>query len=111
MPLLAHTGTTSYQTVHIHITPGVYMGPFFPLPKTYLVSGCVFRQEYELSVFDISSLLEITFYDVTTRREFVGKVVVPLLFIKNGRQAWFQLKNASLSAKAKGETRSLQWSR
>ena len=54
---------------------------------------------------DIHDVLEITVYDEDKdhKYEFLGKVLIPLLRIKNGERRWFKLKDKSLMKKAKGE--------
>ena len=57
-------------------------------------------------VKDIHDVLEITVYDEDKdhKYEFLGKVSIPLLKIKNNEKKWFMLKNKKLRGPAKGET-------
>lgn len=53
---------------------------------------------------DINSVLEITVYDEDRdhKVEFLGKLAVPLLRIRNGEKRWYALKDKKLTARAKG---------
>lgn len=53
---------------------------------------------------DINSVLEITVYDEDRdhKVEFMGKLAVPLLRIRNGEKRWYALKDKKLTARAKG---------
>lgn len=53
---------------------------------------------------DINSVLEVTVYDEDRdhKVEFLGKVAVPLLRIRNGEKKWYCLKDKKLRARAKG---------
>ncbi|KAG5898687.1 hypothetical protein JTB14_030637 [Gonioctena quinquepunctata] len=59
---------------------------------------------FSFGVKDISDVLEVTVFDVDQdeKVEFLGKVVVPLLGIKNGEMKWYALKNKKLRGPAKG---------
>ena len=54
---------------------------------------------------DIHDIIEITVYDEDKdhKYEFLGKVLVPLLRVKNGEKRWFKMKDKTLRKKAKGE--------
>lgn len=56
------------------------------------------------TVKDISSILEITVYDEDHdhKVEFLGKLAVPLLNIRNGEKRWYALKDKKMRARAKG---------
>ncbi|XP_076373658.1 multiple C2 and transmembrane domain-containing protein 1-like [Tachypleus tridentatus] len=56
-------------------------------------------------VKDIHSVLEVTVYDEDRdkRCEFLGKVAIPLLKIKNGEKRWYALKDKKLRGRAKGQ--------
>lgn len=56
------------------------------------------------NVKDITQVLEITVYDEDRdhRVEFLGKLVIPLLRIKNGVKRWYTLKDKNLCTRAKG---------
>ncbi|CAG0900950.1 unnamed protein product [Darwinula stevensoni] len=55
-------------------------------------------------VKDIHSVLEVTVYDEDrdNKVDFLGKVVVPLLSIRNGERRWYALKDKKLTGRAKG---------
>ncbi|XP_055374583.1 multiple C2 and transmembrane domain-containing protein isoform X2 [Condylostylus longicornis] len=59
---------------------------------------------FTFNVKDITSVLEVTVYDEDRdhKVEFLGKVEVPLLKIKNGAKRWYVLKNKDMVARAKG---------
>ena len=54
---------------------------------------------------DIHDIVEITVYDEDKdhKYEFLGKVLVPLLRVRNGERKWLKLKDKTLRKKAKGE--------
>ena len=56
-------------------------------------------------VKDIHDILEITVYDEDKdhKYEFLGKVAIPLLRIKNNDKRWYMLKDKKLRIPAKGE--------
>ncbi|XP_067136753.1 multiple C2 and transmembrane domain-containing protein-like isoform X5 [Centruroides vittatus] len=60
---------------------------------------------FVFQVKDIHSVIEITVYDEDRdkRCEFLGKVAIPLLKVKNGEKRWFALKDKKLKARAKGQ--------
>ena len=52
---------------------------------------------------DIHDVLEVTVYDEDKDRvEFLGKVALPLLKIKNGEKHWYALKDKKLRHRSKG---------
>ncbi|XP_020625848.1 multiple C2 and transmembrane domain-containing protein 1-like isoform X1 [Orbicella faveolata] len=59
---------------------------------------------YEMTVFDIHDVLDITVFDEDKRGapEFLGRVVIPLLQVTSGEKRLYQLKNKSLESRAKG---------
>ncbi|XP_054740886.1 multiple C2 and transmembrane domain-containing protein isoform X1 [Anastrepha obliqua] len=59
---------------------------------------------FTFNVKDITQVLEITVYDEDRdhRVEFLGKLVIPLLRIKNGVKRWYTLKDKNLCVRAKG---------
>ncbi|XP_053641513.1 multiple C2 and transmembrane domain-containing protein isoform X6 [Cherax quadricarinatus] len=59
---------------------------------------------FSFNVKDIHSILEVTVYDEDRdhKVEFLGKVAIPLLKIKNGEKKWYALKDKKLRARAKG---------
>lgn len=56
------------------------------------------------TVKDISSILDITVYDEDHdhKVEFLGKLAIPLLTIRNGEKRWYALKDKKMRARAKG---------
>ncbi|XP_013164067.1 PREDICTED: multiple C2 and transmembrane domain-containing protein 1 isoform X3 [Papilio xuthus] len=59
---------------------------------------------FTFTVKDITSILEITVYDEDHdhKVEFLGKLAIPLLNIRNGEKRWFALKDKKMRARAKG---------
>ncbi|XP_044745710.1 multiple C2 and transmembrane domain-containing protein-like isoform X2 [Coccinella septempunctata] len=59
---------------------------------------------FTFNVKDINSSLEITVYDEDRdhKMEFLGKLIIPLLRIRNGEKRWFALKDKKLRLRAKG---------
>ncbi|CAK1547777.1 unnamed protein product [Leptosia nina] len=59
---------------------------------------------FTFTVKDISSILDITVYDEDHdhKVEFLGKLALPLLNIRNGEKRWFALKDKKMRARAKG---------
>nr|CAD7198986.1 unnamed protein product [Timema douglasi] len=59
---------------------------------------------FTFNVKDINSVLEVTVYDEDRdhKVEFLGKVAIPLLRIKNGEKKWYALKDKKLHIRAKG---------
>ncbi|XP_058054608.1 multiple C2 and transmembrane domain-containing protein, partial [Anopheles bellator] len=59
---------------------------------------------FTFNVKDMSSVLEITVYDEDRdhKVEFLGKVVIPLLRIRNGEKRWYALKDKKMYCRAKG---------
>ncbi|XP_067632695.1 multiple C2 and transmembrane domain-containing protein isoform X3 [Eurosta solidaginis] len=59
---------------------------------------------FTFNVKDITQSLEITVFDEDRdhRVEFLGKLVIPLLRIKNGVKRWYTLKDKNLCSRAKG---------
>lgn len=55
---------------------------------------------------DINNVLEITVYDEDRdhKVEFLGKIAIPLLRIKNGEKRWYALKDKKLRSRAKGNS-------
>ncbi|XP_071033844.1 multiple C2 and transmembrane domain-containing protein 1 isoform X2 [Parasteatoda tepidariorum] len=60
---------------------------------------------FTFQVTDIHSVLEVTVYDEDRdkRCEFLGKVDIPLLKIRNGEKKWYVLKDKKLRTRAKGQ--------
>ncbi|XP_076248884.1 multiple C2 domain and transmembrane region protein isoform X4 [Calliopsis andreniformis] len=61
---------------------------------------------FTFNVKDINSVLEVTVYDEDRdhKVEFLGKVAVPLLRIRNGEKRWYALKDKKLRGRAKGNS-------
>ncbi|XP_046999775.1 multiple C2 and transmembrane domain-containing protein isoform X1 [Schistocerca americana] len=59
---------------------------------------------FTFNVKDINSVLEVTVYDEDRdhKVEFLGKVAIPLLRIRNGEKKWYALKDKKLHGRAKG---------
>ncbi|MGH0179751.1 UNVERIFIED_CONTAM: hypothetical protein FKN15_002509, partial [Acipenser sinensis] len=59
---------------------------------------------FTFTIKDIHSVLEVTVYDEDRDRsaDFLGKVAIPLLFIQNGEQRAYVLKNKQLTGPTKG---------
>ena len=52
---------------------------------------------------DIHDVLEVTVYDEDKDRvEFLGKIAIPLLKVKNGEKHWYALKDKKLRHRVKG---------
>lgn len=60
---------------------------------------------FTFNIKDINSVLEVTIYDEDRdhKVEFLGKVSIPLLRIKNGDKKWYHLKDKKLTTRAKGQ--------
>ncbi|XP_016839970.1 multiple C2 and transmembrane domain-containing protein isoform X2 [Nasonia vitripennis] len=61
---------------------------------------------FTFNVKDINSVLEVTVYDEDRdhKVEFLGKVAIPLLKIRNGEKRWYALKDKKLRCRAKGNS-------
>ncbi|XP_076171082.1 multiple C2 domain and transmembrane region protein isoform X7 [Ptiloglossa arizonensis] len=61
---------------------------------------------FTFNVKDINSVLEVTVYDEDKdhKVEFLGKVAIPLLRIRNGEMRWYALKDKKLRGRAKGNS-------
>ncbi|XP_059056231.1 multiple C2 and transmembrane domain-containing protein-like isoform X2 [Achroia grisella] len=59
---------------------------------------------FTFTVKDICSYLEVTVYDEDHdhKVEFLGKLSVPILSIRNGEKRWYALKDKKMRARAKG---------
>ncbi|XP_055687103.1 multiple C2 and transmembrane domain-containing protein isoform X2 [Lutzomyia longipalpis] len=59
---------------------------------------------FTFNVKDMTSVLEVTVYDEDRdhKVEFLGKLAIPLLRIRNGEKRWYALKDKKLFTRAKG---------
>lgn len=59
---------------------------------------------FTFTVKDITSILELTVYDEDHdhKVEFLGKLAIPLLSVRNGEKRWYALKDKKMRARAKG---------
>ncbi|XP_076444244.1 multiple C2 and transmembrane domain-containing protein 1-like [Babylonia areolata] len=59
---------------------------------------------FSFKVQDIHSVLEVTIFDEDRDKkvEFLGKVAIPLLRIRNGERRWYALKDKKLNRRTKG---------
>ncbi|CAF4417721.1 unnamed protein product [Didymodactylos carnosus] len=64
----------------------------------------IWNKVFLIPVRDIHSVLEITVFDEDKNKtsEFLGKIAIPLLSIKNGEKKWYTLKDRKLLILAKG---------
>ena len=86
--------------------PSLRSGRRFSLCKIIFLPGKYFNNIVVFSdVRDIHDVVEITVYDEDKdhKFEFLGRIVIPLLRIKNGERKWYKLKDKTLRKKAKGE--------
>ncbi|KAE9419062.1 hypothetical protein Angca_005104 [Angiostrongylus cantonensis] len=60
---------------------------------------------FTFSIKDIHTCLEVTIYDEdpNNKFEFLGRVSIPLMSIKNCERRWYALKNKKLNARVKGK--------
>ncbi len=70
------------------------------------INTCMTIELVFSQVKDINSVLEVTVYDEDKdhKVEFLGKVAIPLLRIRNGEKRWYALKDKKLRARAKGNS-------
>lgn len=61
---------------------------------------------FTFNVKDINNVLDITVFDEDRdhKVEFLGRVMVPLLRIRNGEKRWYALKDKKLRSRAKGNS-------
>ncbi|KAH9497246.1 Multiple C2 and transmembrane domain-containing protein 2 [Dermatophagoides farinae] len=69
----------------------------------YKTLSPVWNKLFKFKIKDIHDVLEVTVYDEDKDRvEFLGKVALPLLKIKNGEKHWYALKDKKLRHRSKG---------
>ena len=70
----------------------------------------VWQKVFLLSVPDVHSVLHITVYDEDKnhKTEFLGKLCIPLLNLKNRDKRWYALKDKTLRCRAKGNFPQIQ---
>lgn len=72
------------------------------------------NEMFHFDVNDINNHLEFLVYDEDRHGEdFLGRIIVPLLSIKNKQMIWYQLKNKKLQSSAKGRVllrMDIEWS-
>lgn len=79
--------------------------------RYFITQTYTYDNNYNFStVKDISSILDITVYDEDHdhKVEFLGKVAIPLLNIRNGEKRWYALKDKKMRARAKGNFPQIQ---
>uniref|UniRef100_A0A915B4D8 C2 domain-containing protein n=1 Tax=Parascaris univalens TaxID=6257 RepID=A0A915B4D8_PARUN len=71
----------------------------------YKTLNPVWNKLFTFSVKDIHAVLEITIYDEDPNKkaEFLGKVAIPLLKIKNCEKRWYALKDRKLDQPTRGQ--------
>jgi hypothetical protein len=59
---------------------------------------------FTFNVKDINNVLDVTVFDEDRdhKVEFLGRVMIPLLRIRNGEKRWYALKDRKLRSRAKG---------
>lgn len=60
---------------------------------------------FTFKVKDVHEVLDVTVYDEDRDKkvEFLGRVMIPLLKIKNGEKVWYQLKDKKCTLRSKGQ--------
>lgn len=61
---------------------------------------------FTFNIKDMTSVLDLTVFDEDRdhKVEFLGRVAIPLLRIKNGEKRWYALKDKKMFTRAKGVT-------
>lgn len=74
----------------------------------------VWNEMFEFKIYDIHNHIDFMVYDEDRHGEdFLGRIVIPLLSIKNKKMIWYQLKDRKLQNFAKGRIllrMDLEWS-
>lgn len=61
------------------------------------------NEMFPFNIYDINNNLDFMVYDEDRHGEdFLGRIIVPLLSIKNKQMVWYQLKNKKLQGSTKG---------
>lgn len=69
----------------------------------YRTLNPVWNEMFHFDVLDIHNQLDFIFYDEDRHGEdFLGRIVIPLLSIKNKKMIWYRLKDKKLQNSAKG---------
>lgn len=69
----------------------------------YKTLNPVWNEMFQFEVHDINNHIDFLVYDEDRHGEdFLGRIIVPLLSIKNKKMIWYQLKNKKLQSTAKG---------
>nr|XP_027195435.1 uncharacterized protein LOC113790024 isoform X2 [Dermatophagoides pteronyssinus] len=69
----------------------------------YKTLSPVWNKLFKFKIQDIHDVLEVTVYDEDKDRvEFLGKIAIPLLKVKNGEKHWYALKDKKLRHRVKG---------
>ncbi|KAL6096423.1 mctp1 [Pungitius sinensis] len=73
-------------------------------PTVYKNLNPEWNKVFTFNVKDIHAVLEVTVFDEDRDRsaDFLGKVAIPLLHIRNGKQKSYELKNKELTGRTKG---------
>ena len=78
--------------------------PFITVGYLHLVEYFLFLLSFS-NVKDIHDWIEVTVYDEDKdhKYEFLGKLKIPLLKVRNNERRWYSLKDKTLRKPAKGD--------